>query len=203
MKTLTRLTAFAVLAFLAGGCASTQGYFTDRGRDAADIITVAGGYGAGAKARVSFLNLGLIYDREVAGLRGGGIYFQEPSDNGVGEVQLLVMGQESFNIHRYPDKWPQEERGKIFFTPNLVVSMPMACPSSQQIHSAAYFTQIEVVAGLGPSIRLGFNPGELLDFLLGWFTIDIFSDDLEAISDRKAMDQWKHDVEWRRTHHVE
>ena len=42
-----------------------------------------------------------------------------------------------------------------------------------------YYAQMEAVIGLGPSIRLGFNPGEVLDFVLGWFTIDIFNDDLE------------------------
>ena len=43
-----------------------------------------------------------------------------------------------------------------------------------------YYTQCEVAVGtFFPSIRLGFNPGELLDFILGWTTIDIFRDDLE------------------------
>ena len=44
---------------------------------------------------------------------------------------------------------------------------------------ASYYTQIEAVVGAGPSVRLGFNPGELLDFILGWTTIDIYKDDLE------------------------
>lgn len=43
---------------------------------------------------------------------------------------------------------------------------------------AYYYTQLEVAAGLGYTVRLGFNPGELLDFLLGWTTIDIFGDDV-------------------------
>jgi hypothetical protein len=41
----------------------------------------------------------------------------------------------------------------------------------------AYFTQIEVVGGFGLVLRLGFNPGELLDFVLGWATVDIYGDD--------------------------
>jgi hypothetical protein len=28
------------------------------------------------------------------------------------------------------------------------------------------------------NVRCGFNPGELLDFILGWTTIDIFKDDI-------------------------
>ncbi len=42
-----------------------------------------------------------------------------------------------------------------------------------------YYTQAEACVGLGPSIRLGINPGEILDFLFGWTTIDLFGDDLE------------------------
>jgi hypothetical protein len=42
-----------------------------------------------------------------------------------------------------------------------------------------YFTQIEGVVALGPSIRLGLNIGELLDFVVGWAGLDIYGDDLE------------------------
>jgi hypothetical protein len=41
-----------------------------------------------------------------------------------------------------------------------------------------YYTQIEVVGGLLGSLRLGVNPGELADFLLGWFGVDFFHDDI-------------------------
>jgi hypothetical protein len=43
--------------------------------------------------------------------------------------------------------------------------------------TAAYYSQIEVVAGLLFTVRAGVNPGELLDFLLGWTTLDIYGDD--------------------------
>lgn len=42
---------------------------------------------------------------------------------------------------------------------------------------APYFTQVELSAGLFGGIKIGLNPGELLDFLLGFFTIDIYGDD--------------------------
>ena len=42
-----------------------------------------------------------------------------------------------------------------------------------------YYGQMEVVIALGPSIRLGMHPGEFVDFLLGWFRIDIYDDDME------------------------
>ena len=43
---------------------------------------------------------------------------------------------------------------------------------------AEQFTQIEILFGLGITFRLGFNPGELIDFLLGWSTVDIYHDDI-------------------------
>ncbi|MDT8390564.1 MAG: hypothetical protein RRC34_08670 [Lentisphaeria bacterium] len=49
-----------------------------------------------------------------------------------------------------------------------------------------YYTQIEVVVGVLGSIRLGFNPGELLDFILGWTTLDIYGDELGK---RKKIEQ--------------
>ena len=44
-------------------------------------------------------------------------------------------------------------------------------------HAWQSLTQCELAAGLGPTVRLGFNPGELVDFILGWTTLDIYGDD--------------------------
>ena len=43
-----------------------------------------------------------------------------------------------------------------------------------------YFMDVQVAAGLGRTVRLGFNPGELLDLVLGCANIDIYRDDLES-----------------------
>ena len=40
------------------------------------------------------------------------------------------------------------------------------------------WSHLEVAAALGVGVRLGFNPGELLDFLLGFFGADLYGDDL-------------------------
>jgi len=45
--------------------------------------------------------------------------------------------------------------------------------------SSAYYTQLELAAGLLLTLRIGFNVGEFTDFLLGWAHIDILSDDTE------------------------
>jgi hypothetical protein len=44
-----------------------------------------------------------------------------------------------------------------------------------------------MLLGLGGTLRLGFNPGELLDFILGWTAIDIYNDD--AVSVRKQREE--------------
>ena len=42
---------------------------------------------------------------------------------------------------------------------------------------------MEVAAGLVGGIRLGFNPGELLDFIMGFLGLDLYGDDLEGLPD--------------------
>ena len=42
----------------------------------------------------------------------------------------------------------------------------------------AYYTQLELAVGVGLTIRLGFNPGELLDLLVGFASLDLYGDDL-------------------------
>jgi hypothetical protein len=50
----------------------------------------------------------------------------------------------------------------------------------------AYWTQVEVEAGVIFAVHAGFNPGELLDFLLGWFGADIYGDDCGSADQREA-----------------
>jgi hypothetical protein len=40
-----------------------------------------------------------------------------------------------------------------------------------------YLTQVEATVGVVGTMRIGLNPGELLDFLLGWTTLDFYRDD--------------------------
>jgi hypothetical protein len=51
--------------------------------------------------------------------------------------------------------------------------------------SPAAYTQIEVSGGVLVSFRLGFNPGEIVDFVLGWFGADIYGDDLSRRASRQ------------------
>ncbi len=52
-----------------------------------------------------------------------------------------------------------------------------------------YYTQCEVCLGVLRGVRLGVNPGELLDFLLGWTTLDTFNDDLEQMQRQQESEK--------------
>ncbi len=79
-----------------------------------------------------------------------------------------AFGHELF----YPDENSMPAlRGKTIAARSPI---PFLCLSSNPSHH----TQIEVVAGLGLTLRLGFNPGELLDFVIGFTSLDMYGDDL-------------------------
>jgi hypothetical protein len=176
MKKVIQLAVFLPLASLAVGCASP--YMIDRGRDAADIFTATVGAGLGAKARVGPVNTGLYAGLGSQGIRGGSILdgmrpvpppppvsklSQIPNS---ADYDILLWGEEQL------DDPLLDPRGKNFnATPVLPFLRISRAPS--------YYTQCDITIGLIYSTRLGFNPGELLDFILGWTTIDIFTDDLE------------------------
>ncbi len=189
----------AALAALASGC-RPEAYFADRWADAKDVFTVSVGKGGGAKARVGPVNAGLFVNGDIAGLRGGeffhyGYGFLEggPADG----VMVLGLGGEVFDLVVPPPPVSSElwhrmgqpsqeasralaERGKSYrqtFFPRAPIEFP---------REPYYYTQLEVAAGVYGTLRLGFNPGELLDFVLGWTTLDIFGDDARA---RRAQEE--------------
>jgi len=169
------------------GCAS---YWVDRGRDAKDIFTGHLGYGIGAKARVGVLQAGLLFDKGLIGLRGGEILGDADviPIHASGPVKkddvILVFGYEKFEGNRRANI-----RGKSFLSKQALLAWPMnmgkdpewaAYARDQEIVYCPwpFFTQVEVVAGVLITFRVGANPGELVDFLLGWTTLDIYSDDI-------------------------
>ena len=67
--------------------------------------------------------------------------------------------------------------GRPYYTP----------PEYGTNYPAHYWTQIEVTAGAGPSVRVGFNPGELVDFLVGWFGVDLYNDDIASAAHKNRQ----------------
>ena len=193
------MTVLLCLLSLCSGCA-THGYFSNRFQDGADMLSVSLGAGVGVKGRVGPLQVGLLGDLPLVGLRGGeivknGIIFTETEyakNEFLGgwefDMQLLFFGGEIFeSCGPY--------RGKRFvavvdpFTPGTddpVSRVPFL--SKVLPFSHPYNYQIEAVIGLGPSIRLGCNFAEMLDFLLGWFGFDLLHDDIHGKQVHREQD---------------
>jgi hypothetical protein len=157
---------------------------TDRGRDAKDVFTFTVGAGIGAKARVGPFQTGFLIQSDSEGLRGGG----SPAGSGARhtdvsffpdtlDLHLLIGGEDTYN----PGDPLVHERNKRYDAQTCVLYSMVedkcgSCPF--------YYTEIEAVVALGGSVRIGFNPGELLDFILGWFGVDLYHDDLEMAARR-------------------
>jgi hypothetical protein len=189
-----------VLGMLAAGsgCVSARAYFHDRWRDAKDVFTVTAGTGGGAKVRVGPVQVGVFLNSDYTGLRGGaGFYLKDKVAKRLDEQRIadfvspipipgpcvVLASDEVFDPGWISGDGENcdpiaEQRGKYFRARS---SIPFVSGADRP----EYFTQIEVAAGIGCTLRLGFNVGELLDFLLGWTTLDIYGDDLEARKERR------------------
>lgn len=180
MKTL--LTALALAICLsASGCAT--GYGLNRARDAADIFTATLGVGAGLKARVGPVQAAAIENSDLVGLRAGA-FLSNGNDLLYNEELYAFVPVKSLSRWNLPhlfgaEKYslgpssPATQRGKAVLARS---PLPFLAVSPY----APFYSQIEVAGGLGLTVRLGFNPGELLDFLLGLAAIDIYGDDCES-----------------------
>jgi hypothetical protein len=161
-------TALILLLAPLSGCA----YLQDRGRDAADIVTVAAEsrtVNASFQFGEAVLGAGLAKGQGF-GLRSGvfGSYTTK-------EANLILLGGKSLV--------PSEQsldRGKGYECAYLW--MPWFDDDDEFFCSYEYgewynHFQIEATVGLGAGVRAGFNPAELVDFILGWTTLDICKDD--------------------------
>jgi hypothetical protein len=163
--------AFSVACILCLDYAQS-GYAKDRLRDGADIFTAAVGKGIGFKARVGPVQTGLLIVQDIAGLRGGRLCKYDRY-NGGRDLCIVLAGAEDFNAGGRAMQPRPKEFGSFY----CLAPVPVHSKDGP-IYTVSYWTQIEFVFGIGGTIRLGFNPGELLDFLLGWVGIDIYGDDI-------------------------
>lgn len=173
---IIQLTGCLVSA-ICSGCA-TPGYLGDRMRDAGDVFTATVGQNYGAKVRAGPLRAGLFCGLDYAGLRAGelGLPFHPSGYEQAIDLEFTALSSETF----FPDDLQiAQRRGKLFKSEGIICfALPDEMPPASRRQRAAYYTQVEVAAGLFGGLRLGFNPGELLDFVLGWTTLDIYEDDL-------------------------
>lgn len=182
------------LAMYLTGCASTRGYFVDRGRDAADIFTTTAGVGGGGQVRLGPLPLGFLQATDVTGLRYGDTFYRIPRSGHDAEERCYTVGA-ICGVLLFPVLCcgGGDGGGKVFskYLDGIGAaldyrdSFPM---NETQLRrhkdtegvGASGSYQIEAAVGLGLVFRVGINVGELVDFILGWTTIDIFGDDIEV-----------------------
>lgn len=178
------LGAIACVAMLlsATGCATASKFWTDRKRDAADVFTASVGVGAGVKGRVGPFHAGVLSDVTVAGLRGGQLVGKPDYYDHGRDIDKFSVNQEIFSPAVEGGRIARM-RGKTFVaTSRMQFNNNDLRPWAEGLpFPYYYYTQIELVMGLGGNLRLGFNPGELADFCLGWFDVDIYHDDIGLV----------------------
>ncbi len=165
-----------IACLLVVGCSSVG--LSNRMRDLADVATLSCGYGLGARARVGPLGTGLFANRDLGGLRGGDarLWGGNPNGSFLTDVDLLLYRMEVFPA---PGD-AVERRGKDFMAIGLGPwTRTFVLPFGRDRPPPTLYTQIEVAVGCGPSVRLGLNPGEMVDFLLGFLGLDLVGDDLQ------------------------
>ncbi len=186
MKTIIRFIFLLSLAFLVNGCAST-GYWRDRGRDVADIFTATIGAGAGIKARVGPIQPAFLITHDIMGLRCGEFFLSQMDETQNFEIFCFVPIDEtsgSLGEAYFVPGETAKRRNKAIYSysswPFIVdeYSEPLDEIIGPATGTVTGLTQLEIVAGLGLTARLGFNGAEFVDFILGWFHIDILGDDL-------------------------
>ncbi|MBI9092219.1 MAG: hypothetical protein JEZ12_23650 [Desulfobacterium sp.] len=182
---------FSIILILTGYEYSFAGYLSDRYDDALDIVSIQVGYGLGGKGRIGPLQTGLLFDVGLGGLRGGDFLgvkdFWPRGYDTPAKVDLVgvIVGVEGFGgslkSNRRGKSFSAMQIGPISYVinPNTKPEWKERVKKFQRVHNPwPYYSQIDLVAGVFINMRLGFNPGELLDFIVGWTTIDFYKDDL-------------------------
>jgi hypothetical protein len=179
--------AFCLLPLCFAGCSDVH-----RANDWNDVFTGTVGEGYGIKARIGPIQAGLYTGNDMAGLRSGvkGNNWDRIANY---DYYWLLYGKEHFD--GWMDNRTPIARGKVVaatsFFPCFVRPEAMSPYAKEDLFmnekkltdgsaNHAYWSQFEIAVGLGGTLRLGFNPGELLDAVCGYFGADIYGDDTTA-----------------------
>jgi len=147
-----------------------------------DMVTVTVGWGIGGKVQCGPIQAGLLKCEDRAGLRGGalGAWESNGSDRrSPSEEVILFPGTTSF----LPDDNGVKARHKDFATAKLGPFIGAFGKWGDPYPRVYFCSQVEIVAALGPSLRLGVNPGEMMDFMVGWLGVDLYEDDIHCHRD--------------------
>lgn len=208
---IAQVSASLFLLSFCYSCALSSSYLSNRGRDAADIFTATIGSGAGGvKVKAGPLQGGLlcegiclnyyggyVCDTQTKGLRGGEWLNRNTEKREFAgwetnfDYQYFIYGMECF---RGGDKAIDRGKTRAAFTFGLLTfpvpedlfyrNRKPEDPDHRlaKFSPLPYFFDVEVALGFGYIFRFGLNFAELIDFLLGVTTLDIFGDDLYGIT---------------------
>jgi len=178
--------------FLLVGCASPFGtYVKDRGNDFADCFKGDIGVGFGVDAQVMATDYigtgaGLAVAANKIGFRGRHVGDWSDFHGGIGIVDYGAFGS---SMHPFESKNPPPFSSQVRSVCG-VNTVPF--DSSMQDPEKPFLNTFDIEAGgmaLFVGSRVGFSPGQLIDFIIGWTGIDIAWDDTESTkkeSDKKA-----------------
>jgi len=199
-KPISRISTFAVLVSVMTGCTSTRRYFLDRKQDVADIFTLCGGVGCGGQVRVGRIPLGAVAEADLVGLRYGELFCRTEVPNEPEEINTPLLNVAALGLAGMGAGVAAGIGGAPMPVKSLSNGVYWAvkggCPiSKRQMRrgkgryspsSPEWFT-LEVVGGFGLMGRAGFNAAELLDFVVGWTTIDVLGDDWKGQERRRIQ----------------
>ena len=189
------------------GCAELRTYFADRGRDFGEIFRVQAGIGVGLGASVHAgpvahvglgggvmpykYGVGWSYGRGyVFGLGGADLFDWEvywPA-TWIGDGTGRTLGEAWHSAADRDGRRDVDARSHVCwgFVPGIVTRFPspegrlLWTPRGAETnlwgHVHSWDIEAAAYAGLF-AVRVGVSPGELVDFVLGWFGVDIARDD--------------------------
>jgi len=157
---------------LTGGCAS-PGYFADRAHDLGDVATFTLGDGIGARVVVGplYVNSFFHFQEDRIGWQNGGPTLLGDENVNRDYGAWFGLGQE---WRHFSDLQTQRKKDyKMGIADKIPFFMRF-----EGGRAVSRLTQLEVAAAVVLGIRVGVNAPELLDFILGWVSLDITEDDL-------------------------
>ncbi|MBP7281765.1 MAG: hypothetical protein KBA66_09325 [Leptospiraceae bacterium] len=158
-----------------------ENYVKDRIMDLRDIIIITGsvGFMGGVKAQVGPVGLGL-YAEDGGGIGHSGIPLAAESGIRNGEVGshktrelIFVINKTSSNPSDSDKDMRSQKRCKSY---------------ENSLDNPSSYTRLGIGLGFIIGAKLEVNPGELLDFLLGFFLLDIYKDDIYLEGKKKCAD---------------
>jgi len=182
-----------VLAVVGVGCRSVGRYFEDRARDFGDCFIAEFGYGLGLDVHVMLTDaistgVGMGYAR-VVGVRHGVFYNAYNFHAGIPAWPFLLL----FDSESRKEPWITDQaqtgisddpivvppgyaaRSVLFANISLYERKPWRAGYRNEM-MAAFDVEVGAVLGF-VAFRAGFSLGQFVDFLLGWFGLDIAGDD--------------------------